>query len=455
MEFNILKFFKDYGGELIGDFDGDFNDFCVDSRKVNAGDIFVAMEGKRVDSHFFVMDAISNGARGAIVQRRVGFPEGSFIYIVPSTVDFLISLGEQIRNLLHGKVIGITGSAGKTTTKEMVNLILSQRFKTIKTEGNMNTEISLPIFLWGALKANSQYIITEMGIQRYGDMDTLSKIVKPQISVVLNVGETHLEFLGDTKKVAEEKTKILKESEIGILNAEDSLIMRYSAPYKIQKFFFGETERVDLRGKILNMDNERMSITLSYNGKSQDTVLPFSGIHFFYDILAAVSVAITCGLDFSNSLESLKAFSPIEGRGKVLKLSRGVRIIDETYNSNPFSFRRALESLKGHKSFLIIITGDMLELGEASSALHFKTGTMFSQIEPDLTIVVGNYSSYFREGAESVGIKNVFSFEDKREALHFVKGIEIPDDSVIFVKGSRGMFMEDFIVVLKERLKDG
>lgn len=440
-------------GKLIGKLPERFISFKIDSREINKGDIFVALKGANFDGHDFVNDAIKNGAIGFVVEKNIEIPEDLFKYIVTSTSDFLLSIGSYARRVNDAKFVGITGSAGKTTTKEMVYLVLSEKYKVVKTPGNLNTELSLPIFLVDILGEKRDFVIAEMGIQRVGDMEKLVKIISPHLSVILNVGDSHIEFLGDREGVANEKFKIINNSpELAVLNYDDVLIRTLSNNYCIDKFFFGADDRADLSGRITFMNEVSMEISLKYKGKLYSSKYNFSGTSFFYDILAAVSVGIKSDIDIADALNSIKHFIPLKGRGEILELPRGIKIIDETYNSNPFSLKQAIERVKNHKEYLIIIVGDMLELGERSPELHRETGDVISSVKPDSVISFGKYSKYVVESLKKNGLSNVFGFEDKKTITSFINCIAIPEKSIIFIKGSRGMNMEDFVEVFKKRL---
>jgi UDP-N-acetylmuramoyl-tripeptide--D-alanyl-D-alanine ligase len=440
-------------GKLIGKLPEKFKSFKIDSREINKGDIFVALKGANFDGHDFINNAIKNGAIGFVVEKNIEIPEDLFKYIVTSTSDFLLSIGLYARRLNDANFIGITGSAGKTTTKEMVYLVLSEKYEVVKTPGNLNTELSLPIFLVDILGEKRDFVIAEMGIQRVGDMEKLVKIINPHLSVILNVGDSHIEFLGDRECVANEKFKIINNNtELAILNYDDVLIRTLSNNYCIGKFFFGTDDRADLSGRITFMNEVSMEISLNYKGKLYSSKYNFSGTSFFYDILAAISVGINFNVNIIEALNLIKRFIPLKGRGEVIELPWGIKIIDETYNSNPFSLKQAIARVKNHEEYLIVIVGDMLELGEASPQLHRQSGGIIASVKPNKVIAFGKYSKFVLEGLNENGLRDVFGFEDRKMAIDFLNSIAIPEKSIIFIKGSRGINMEDFIEIVKKRL---
>jgi UDP-N-acetylmuramoyl-tripeptide--D-alanyl-D-alanine ligase len=455
MNLNLNGLFHNSYGRLIGRIPTNFNTFKLDSREIVEGDIFVAVKGSNFDGHDFAIDAIQRGAVGIIVEKKVNAPLAVFQYIVPSTNGFLLSLGEYARNINSAKFIGITGSAGKTTTKEMVYSILGEKFKVLKTPGNLNTDLSLPIFMFDILKEKAAFVIVEMGVQKEGDMDKLVKIVQPNVSVILNIGEAHLEFLKDRNGVAKEKFKIMNNSELSILNLDDDIINKLSMTYNAKKFFFGTVERADLIGKIVHLNENNMELAFTYLGKEYKKTFSFSGLTFFYDMMGALSVSVNIGMRLEDSLEFVSHFSPLTGRGKTITLANRIKVIDETYNSNPLSLRQSIKKLVDHKDFLVVIIGDMLELGENAKQFHKEAGEIVSYVKPDVLVIFGEYGEFLRKGAIDSGLKNVFCFKDKEKAILFLKTIAIPENSTIFIKGSRGMKMEDFIKAIKERFENG
>jgi UDP-N-acetylmuramoyl-tripeptide--D-alanyl-D-alanine ligase len=214
-------------------------------------------------------------------------------------------------------------------------------------------------------------------------------------------------------------------------------------------------KRSDLSGEIINLAEDNMEIVLSYKGKKYGKIFSFSGLTFFYDMLAAVSVGVNLGVDLDSSLDYVSHFIPLKGRGEIINLPRGIRIIDETYNSNPFSLEQSITRIKEHKDFLILIIGDMLELGENSQKLHEEAGEMLASVKPDIVVGFGEYASFLKKGATFKGLKKVFDFNDRTTVLNFLRSVAIPEKSIIFIKGSRGLKMEEFVEVFRERFYDG
>ncbi len=442
-------------GNWEGKWVNDFTHFSIDSRHIKSGSFFVALKGQKVDGHDFISDAIRQGAKGVAIQKpyNKNFFGDTFVYRVESTKSFLLSAGELAREKLQNKIIGITGSAGKTTTKEMIGLILAKKFSIAATKGNANTEISIPLFLLNDVNGNENYLVVEMGIQKRGDMDALNKILQPNIAILLNIGDSHLEFLENREGVTQEKFKLIQFVEENggkiILNGDDPLIQKLSS--KVNVLYFSTKENGEVRGNIIESTEQYMKIKFCYKDKCYVDEFPFSGIHFLYDMLASLSLGVIAGIPIDQSIAALKTFSPPAGRGTSISLSKGITIIDETYNSNPTSLVANLSRFTKHEAPLIIIVGDMLELGKNAKSLHRKTGESISEVKPKLLISIGRYAEDVLSGARLSGIEQGVSFTHMKEAKSFIKELKICPNSVIFIKGSRAMKMEEIIEILKER----
>ena len=456
MEIKTKEIIQNIEGKWSNKWIDKFTHFSIDSRNTKNGSFFIALKGKRTDGHSFILDAVKRGAKGVVVQKKCqNIPSDIFVYYVNSTKDFLVSLGKFARKRVQGKIIGITGSAGKTTTKEMMNLVLKNKFCIASTKGNANTELSIPLFLLNDVKGNEDFLVAEMGVQKKGDMDLLNAILQPNIAILLNIGDSHLEFLKNREGVAKEKFKLIefvKEKEgVTILNGDSDLIWKFANKRNISAIYFGTEEENDVRGNIINSTENTMNIKISYKNKSFFRQFSFSGMNFLYDILATLSAGISLGIPIDESLSILKGFKPIEGRGRVIVLSRGIKIIDETYNSNPLSLKMSLMHLRGYKGNLIVITGDMLELGENAKMFHREAGADIAKANPNLLISIGQYADDTLIAAKEKGMKRGYAFSDMEKAKSFIEKLEIPSNSVIFVKGSRGIKMEKIVEILKER----
>ncbi|MGB9694451.1 MAG: UDP-N-acetylmuramoyl-tripeptide--D-alanyl-D-alanine ligase [Caldisericaceae bacterium] len=459
MKVDLSKFFNSYGGYLSKQPDfSKFGKFVIDSRNAQEGDIFVALKGNNTDGHKFVHEVIDKGVSGVIVEHKMEI-EHSFQYVVHSTTDFLIELGAYVRENFKGDFIGITGSSGKTTTKELLGLILSTKFSISKAFANMNTDISLPLFLINDADPDSDFVILELGVQKPGDMDRLLKISKPSEGIILNIGDSHLEYLKDTKGVLKEKIKLayFVASRGGkvFLNSDDHLLKSYGDKIVPEPIYFGLNGEAHVKGFVEDMSLGHMRMRFEKDLETVDEVFPFSGVNLAMDMLAAVALAAYSGFSLQDAVSPLKTFEPVKGRGNLINLAHNITLVDETYNSNPLSAVVSLEALKSRKDRkLVVILGDMLELGDESISGHAKVGKAILQLRPDILVTYGSFSKEIARIARDGGLENVFSFENRTEIMNFLKELEIFENSIIFVKGSRGMKMEEFVETIIERFRN-
>ncbi len=448
----ILELLK---GEWNGLSAGVFENFSVDSRRIKKNGLFFAIRGERTDGHLYVKNAVDNGAIGAIIQKSAGnMPV--FLLKVNSVKFALFELGRYARKKLKGKVIGVTGSAGKTTTKEMLNFVLrGLRSSSSATFGNANTEYSLPLFFLNDAKENSDYFVVEMGIQKPGDMNILTDIALPDFGVILNAGKSHLEYLGTVEKVAEEKFNLArfvsKNGGTFAINGDDSNLKGLLEKEGLKAVTFGFKNGNDIRARILSIFPDKMKVEFFSFGEQEDAEFKFSGIHFIYDMLAVIAVSRLLGINLKSVVSVLSHFAPVEGRGKEKYLSGGITIIDETYNSNPLSLEYSLSRFRNRSGELIVIAGDMLELGKKSAEFHKEAGKIIASFSPREVITFGTNSKFISDLCKEYGIKNVCHFDNKDSLLEYVNKMKIPKGAFVFVKGSRGMHMEDVVKKMEER----
>ncbi len=434
---------------------GYFENFSIDSRKVKPGGLFFAIRGAHVDGHDFVDDAVKHGARGCIVERDT-LRKDIFVYKVESVKNALINLGGLARKKFSGKVVGITGSAGKTTTKELVYTVLSRFYPVSKTEGNANTEYSLPLFFLNGLNLESNYAVTEMGVQKVGDMDLLNKIVMPDIAILLNASQSHLEFLGSVENVAKEKFKLAsfvdEKNGIVILNGDDENFYRLAQEKCKKCITFGFKRHNVVNAKIEQINTERMTLNIFVNNEEYPFKTTLSGVHYAYDILSVVAMSYALHLPIKEILNTIENFAPLSGRGKEIHLSGNRILLDETYNANPLSLEYSLSRFRNRNKKLFLILGDMLELGSKADAIHKKSGKVVASFKPDYLVTYGDLSRYISEEVKRITRQeNVHHFKDKEQLLNFLRRFDIPKNVIIFVKGSRGLRMEDVLQLLIER----
>ena len=423
----------------------------IDSRTVREGELFIAIRGDRFDGHDFVPDAIRKGAWGAIVERSVleaRFPAMSGLRNVIPVEDSLLSLQEM--SLMHRKkftlpVIGITGSNGKTTTKEMLAAILRQRGPVLKNEGNLNNHIGVPLTLF-KLDAHHRAAIIEMGMSGLGEIELLTRLAMPTVGVITNIGPAHLQFLGSTDGVAQAKGELLmgmRSDGTAVLNADDRYFDALRAKCTGRVLSFGMAGPADVQATELDQQQELTDFRLQAGGRSVPVRLRAVGRHNVANALAAAAAATALDVPLETVKFGLEEFRPVAMRSELREL-KGRTFIADCYNANPASMLAALESLAalgGARSAAVL--GDMLELGDAAEAAHRAVGAAAARLGIGLLIATGPLARHVVAGAVAAGMGGgrVLEAGSTAQAAMLLRERTRPGDTVL-VKGSRGMKME-------------
>ncbi|NOX97797.1 MAG: UDP-N-acetylmuramoyl-tripeptide--D-alanyl-D-alanine ligase [Nitrospirae bacterium] len=447
----------------------------IDSRTVKAGEMFLALKGERFDGHDFVEEAFQRGARGAIVSddfrvlplypyghRRAQADSGLQVIVrVPDTLKALQDIAGCYRNKFDIPLVVITGTNGKTTTKDMVAAILGRQLAVLKAEGSFNNEVGVPLTLL-RLSPSHQAAVLEVGMNAPGEIAYLTQLIKPQVGVITNIGRAHLEFFQDIEEVARAKAELVEtlgNENTLVLNRDDQRVWALSKRIKGRLISFGIEEEADFRaGQVEYLPDGKTKFilsTLEGKGERLEVELPIPGHANIYNALAAVAISATFDLDLNLIKEGLESFKPSSQRMEVIslslkRLSSKIKIINDTYNANPESMKMALGLLShlqvgGRK---VAVLGDMLELGEWGEEAHREVGRLVTSCSPDILITVGSLSRVLAEEAKKEGLEGeIFTFRDSREAGKELAEM-IKEDDTILVKGSRAMRMEEIIDVL-------
>lgn len=430
----------------------------IDSRNVKRNCLFVAIKGEKFDGHDFVFDAINKGAKAVVINksklRKFDSLQIPFI-AVPNTIKAYGELANVWRNKLNAKVISITGSNGKTTTKEMIATLLSEKFKVVKTEANNNNHIGVPLTIFSA-DENCEMLVLEHGTNHFGEIPYSAKISKPDYALITNIGDSHLEFLKNRLEVFKEKSALFDAAEnnggLIFINVDDPIINKHRKLYS-NSVTYGFRKNVDISGKILSYTEDgRTKMSINYDGKSFEIVLPVYGDSNAKNFLAASAVALKLGLTKDEIIEGAQKLKPIHGRLEVKKLQNAI-VIDDTYNSSPTSVEAAYKLVKKIKLYKnkILVLGDMFELGKESLKFHRQLSNIFD-VDQNLTVLtIGNFMKHLNKELRKKKIKSIHF--QTREALSLYLQYEDIDNSVILVKGSRGMKMEEFTNILEKRFE--
>lgn len=428
-----------------------FQRLVIDSRQVEAGDLFIALPGDHHDGHQFIEHALARGATGLIV-RTLSQPlsDGITAFRVDDTLAALQRIATHWRNRHQTEVIGVTGSVGKTTCKELIALVLEARFRVLKSEGNLNTEIGLPLTLL-QLSEEHQRAILEMGMYAQGDIRLLCQIARPHIGVVTNVGPVHLERLGSIEAIAAAKAELVESLPAdgwAILNGDDPLVAAMKDKTAAQVLLYGTSPHCHVRGsQLVSRGLEGIAFRLTYGESSIDIESRLLGRHSLPNALAAAAVGIVEGLSLAEIAEAL-ARPDMPNRARIVPGINGCTVIDDSYNASPASMLGALDLLSELPGRRIALLGDMRELGAAEEQGHRQVGQR-AATATDMLYVVGERGRIIGQAAQEAGHLCVDFPLSTEAAAELLRSQARPGDFIL-VKASRSMSLEKVVERLTE-----
>lgn len=444
-------------GQLLqGSEDKEISSISTDTRKMRQGDMFIALSGDRHDGHDFIPRAVAKKASAFIVSREdVKVPSSLPVILVRDTTKALQELARFHRKRFTDlKVIAITGSAGKTTTKDMLAGILTGEYTVLKTAGNFNNHIGVPLTLL-ELEGNEDFAVLELGMSSIGEIRLLSRISIPDIGIITNVGPSHLEELGDVENVARGKRELVEElppEGIAVLNYDNKYVRRMAAHFPGKVIYYGFNLDADIAVSEIKEREKGSRFWLDYEGGEVELFLTKPGRHNVYNALAALAAAREFDIGWAQIQDGLNRVEYSDLRMDMSEAG-GIKIINDTYNANPLSVRAALNVLSGTGTDRkIAVLGDMLELGDFAEEAHLEAGRYAVEQGLDYLISVGELGRLIARGAEKAGLKKerVFTASNNQEAVEFLQEIISAGDAVL-VKGSRGMKMEKIVEELEGR----
>ena len=451
------------GGELLAGPEAQITGVAIDSRQVQPGDLFVAIRGERVDGHAYVPVAAARGAAAVLVDAASPewrLPAGVAVIRVADPVLALGRLGLYHRRRFPGlSVTAVTGSVGKTTTKDLTAAVLAQGFRLLKTEGNLNTEIGLPLTLF-RLTPDAQAAVLEMGMRGPGQIAYLASLAKPRVGVITNIGRTHLELLGSEENIMRAKAELvaaLPQDGFAVLNDDDPWTPAVAEHTRARIIRYGwergpaprpDVTAADVRG----LGPAGTSFRLVTPAGAADLLLPLPGRHNIANALAAAAVGHAWGLSPEQIAAGLAAARISDKRLNVIEVGP-VTVINDTYNASPVSTRAALEVLAGFQAGRrLAVLGNMLELGEYAAAGHREVGAAAAAVGVDRLVCVGDLAADIAVGACAAGLpaEHVTAVPDNQAAAAALAALVRPGDAVL-VKGSRGMAMEQIVAALEQQ----
>ena len=427
----------------------------IDSRKVTEGDLFIAINGERMDGHDFIGEAIKNGCRAVMVHKDIEDTVKVPVVRVEDTLIALHKMAAYYISLFNIPKIAVTGSTGKTTTKELIASVLSKKYKVIKNIGNYNNHIGLPLSVFN-VEEKHEIAIFEMGMSSLGEIDLLASIIKPDVAVITNIGLSHIEHLKSQQNILKAKMEVanyFNHENVLIINFDDiwlKTLDKESFIYKLVKI--GSDKESDYVIREISSSEEGINFTLTVNGNLYFLQMKVQGRHNAYN----AAMAIGCGIHFKVDMKDMgKAISEYEGydmRLKTEKAQDGTIVLNDVYNASPDSMKAAIQtltSIKGKR--YIAILSDMLEMGSFTEKYHKEIGDYAAEARLDLLITVGKFAEYIAIEADvKTKEMKILHFQDKKELLNSLDNLIMPGD-VILVKGSRGMKMEEIVQHILER----
>ena len=430
----------------------------IDSRKVEEGNLFIPIKGARVDGHDFIPQVFEKGALLVLSEKELPEETGPYI-LVDSTQEALKKIAAYYRSVLKIRVVGVTGSVGKTSTKEMIASVLSQKYNVLKTEGNFNNEIGLPLTVF-RLREEHKVAVLELGISHFGDMKPLGEIARPDICVITTIAECHLENLGDRDGVLKEKTDIftyMKPGGVAVLNGDDDKLANVKDAGGRAPVFYGKGLGRQVRAEnITPRGIEGTDCRIVMGDDAIEVHISVPGEHMVYNAMAAAAVGRLLGLSPEDIREGIIKAGTIAGRCNILHRDQ-LTIIDDCYNANPHSMRAALDLLSQAEGRKIAVLGDMFELGSEEYELHYNIGKYAAEKGIDFLLCVGERSEYMKKGAEDAleltpknrlnRMRKVVHMPDLENMPEVLKGLLEPGDTVL-IKASHSMGFEKILEMI-------
>ncbi|MEM1485369.1 UDP-N-acetylmuramoyl-tripeptide--D-alanyl-D-alanine ligase [Oscillospiraceae bacterium PP1C4] len=429
---------------------GTISCISTDSREVPVGCLFIALSGERFNGHDYVRAALQAGAAYAIVHEHRDYGSDRILY-VKDTERALMAIGRAYRAKFQIHCVGITGSVGKTTTKDMVAEVVEAGFKTLKTQGNLNNEIGLPKTLLN-LDPSYQAAVIEMGMQGMGEIAALAEVAQPQLGVITNIGVSHIEQLVSRENILKAKLELADALPDGaplLLCGDNDLLQTVEIP-RLKVLFYGiENEQCEIRAQEIHESSTETAFTLVYDGSCYHTVIPCIGRHNVLNALAAFGVGRALGIDAPKCIAALRNYVPSGMRQKIVPYN-GYTVVEDCYNASPDSMKAALKTLAAYpcKGRRIAVLADMLELGTISQQAHIEIGRFAAENGIELLLAYGDMARYYSQGAAQ-GKTEAAHFNDKSTLLAvLLKQLHAGD--VVWFKGSHGMHLEEILQGLYE-----
>lgn len=452
-------------GKMLGN-DVQVSNVSIDTRAIQQGDLYIALKGEHFDGHQFVEQAALKKCIAVVVSdlsvlERVVKDYAVSGLCVENTLRALGECGRINRQQFKGAVVGLTGSSGKTTTKNMLESILSEKGPTCATQGNYNNEVGVPLTLLN-IKSEHQFAVVEMGARKIGDIKYLADFVQPDVAILLNAGTAHIDVFGSQENIVKGKGEIyssLKKEGCAVVNFDDPAKDIWLAALEDRKVltFSLECADADIYASAIETDSATCKFVINHNGICEEIFLPMPGKHNILNSLAASAAAIHLGFDLQTIASGLKKLNSVAGRLLSIPCNENLEVIDDSYNANPASMKAAIEVLSARAGFKIAVLGEMAELGDFSKKLHLELAKFIAQSEIDKVYLLGTYAQEMKQvlGTKAIAAESKLAVLDSLEKTDHIFEIKQDDSALvktsILIKGSRSTSMDELVEMIIKR----
>ncbi|WP_270850633.1 UDP-N-acetylmuramoyl-tripeptide--D-alanyl-D-alanine ligase [Faecalibacillus faecis] len=426
---------------VSGNKDDEINFFSQDSRQMKNGGMYIPLKGERFDGHNFIESAFQTGAQAIISEKDVKY-EDKIVIKVKDTYQALKDMASYLRNHRPVKVVGVTGSVGKTSTRDMVYSVVKQKYKTLKTEGNYNNEIGLPLTI--LRYHDEEILVLEMGMNHLQEMSRLSMIARPDIACITNVGTAHIGELGSRENILKAKLEItdgMKEGSTLIINQDNDMLQTVELPH-LNVVRVGKGKEASIQASHIILEETKSSFEVEYQGKKEIIEVPVQGEHNISNALIAIAVGIALNISLEDIKKGIQEFKLTKNRMDILEKNHKT-VIDGTYNASVDSMKSSIDVLANYKKRKVAILADMLELGDYSQQLHEEVGSYVASKGIDILVCVGKEAKYIYQKARE-SMKDVYYFESNQEVIDRLDEL-LKEDDVILVKGSHSMNLKEVV----------
>ena len=426
---------------VSGNKEDDICFFSQDSRQMKNGGMYIPLKGERFDGHDFIESAFQTGATAIITAKDVSYPD-KIVIKVEDTYQALKDMAIYLRSHRPVKVVGVTGSVGKTSTRDMVYSVVKQKYKTLKTEGNYNNEIGLPLTI--LRYHDEEVLVLEMGMNHLQEMSRLSMIARPDIACITNVGTAHIGELGSRENILKAKLEIIngmKEGSTLIINQDNDMLQTVELPH-LNVVRVGKGKEASIQASHIVLEETKSSFEVEYQGKKEIIEVPVQGEHNISNALIAIAVGIELNISLEDIKKGIQEFKLTKNRMDILEKNHKT-VIDGTYNASVDSMKSSIDVLANYKKRKVAILADMLELGDYSQQLHEEVGSYVASKGIDILVCVGKEAKYIYQKARE-SMKDVYYFESNQEVIARLDEL-LKEDDVILVKGSHSMNLKEVV----------